>query len=251
MSAPLSARVAVIGAVLAAFALTASAEAQTGRGFLFHEPRLSIGARGGIGVANAGSDIFDFTYEELTVSESDFTGLSTFADIGYRVMSRMDLVASLGYVGSTVDSESRDFEGTDDLPILQSTEFRRVPLTAGVRVFPLGTGRQIGSYAWIPAKMVPYLGASAGGMWYRFRQSGEFVDSETLEIFNDTFDSNGWTPTAEAFGGLQYSLTPRVSVTGEGRYSWARADLASGAFENFEPIDLAGFAVTLGVSLRY
>ena len=59
-----------------------------------------------------------------------------------------------------------------------------------------------------------------------------------------------WAPTAQAFGGLAYSLTPHWSVTGEGRYTWARAEL-SDSFEGFDPIDLAGLSVTLGVSVRY
>jgi opacity protein-like surface antigen len=250
MPSRLSLRAGALAALVATVMFADIAEAQSGRGFLFREPKLVVGARGGFGVARAGSDVFDFTREELTVSESDFNGLSAFGDVGYRMLPRVDLIASVGYAGATVDSESRKYEGTDDLPIRQSTEFRRVPLTAGLRLYPLPRGRRVGSYAWIPAKVVPYVGGAAGGMWYRFRQQGEFVDEETLDIFDDTFSSEGWTPTAEAFGGLEYSVSPRISVTGEGRYAWADAELSS-SFEGFDPIDLAGFAVTVGVSLRY
>lgn len=245
-----SARAALSGALLALLSLAGTADAQSGRGFLFREPKLTLGARGGVGVASAGSDLFDTVTDELTLSRSDFIGFSAFGDLGYRVLPRVELLASLGYVGSSAGSESRRFEGTDDLPIRQTTEFRRVPLTAGVRLYPLSPGRQVGSYAWIPARVVPYVGAAGGGMWYRFRQSGEFVDEASLDIFNDTFDANGWAPTAEAFAGVQYGLTTRMALTAEGRYSWADAELSS-AFEGFDPIDLAGFAVTLGVSLRY
>lgn len=250
MRGRLSARAIAAGALLITATFAGSAEGQAGRGFLFNEPKLVVGARGGVGAADASSEVFDFVTDELTLSRGDFIGLSAFGDVGYRVLPRVDLLVSVGYVGATADSESRRFEGTDDLPVRQSTEFRRVPLTAGVRLYPLAPGRRVGSYAWIPARLVPYVGAAAGGMWYRFRQTGEFVDEVTLDIFNDTFDSNGWAPTAEAFGGLQYAVTPRISVTGEGRYSWADAKLSS-AFEGFDPIDLAGFAVTAGVSLRY
>src|SRR5690606_28518382 len=143
----------------------------------------------------------------------------------------------------------RRFEGTDDLPILQRTEFRRVPLTAGLRFYPLAPGRSIGSHAWVPARVAPYVGAAGGGMWYRFRQTGEFVDEETKEIFPDEFASSGWTPTAEAFAGVEYTLSPRIALVAEGRYGWANAEL-SRAFEGFEPIDLAGMSVTVGASIR-
>lgn len=249
MLASLSSRAATLAALLAFVIVASPAEAQSGRGFLFEEPDLILGARGGFGIASAGSDLFDFSRDELTLSRNDFNGFSAFGEVGVRLLPRVDLIASAGYTGSVARSESRRYEGTDDLPIRQRTEFRRVPLTAGLRLYPLAPGRQIGSYAWIPARLVPYVGAAAGGMWYRFRQEGEFVDETTLNIFEDQLQSSGWTPTAEAFGGVEYSITPRLSVTGEGRYSWASAEL-SNAFENFDPIDLAGFAVTIGVSFR-
>lgn len=247
-----SLRSGALAAIFGVAALTAAApaNAQSGRGFLFDAPDVILGARGGVGLASASSDIYDFVTDELTLSRSDFYGFSAFGDLGYRVMPRVDLIASVGYIGRVARSESRRFEGTDDLPIRQRTEFRRVPLTAGIRLYPLAPGRLVGSYAWIPAKLVPYVGGSAGAMWYRFRQSGEFVDEVTLDIFEDQLDSSGWAPTAEAFAGLEYTLTPRIAITGEGRYTWAEAEL-SNAFEGFEPIDLAGFAATIGVSFRH
>src|SRR5690606_32532382 len=186
------------------------------------EPDVILGARGGVGVANASSDLFDFVRQELTLSRSDFYGFSAFGDVAVRVLPRVDLLASVGYAGSSARSESREWEGEDDLPILQRTEFRRVPLTAGVRLYPLAPGRSIGRYAWIPARLVPYVGAAAGGMWYRFRQTGEFVDESTDPpiIFEDELDSNGWAATAEAFADLEYTITPRMAITGEGRYTW-------------------------------
>lgn len=226
-----------------------SVDAQTGRGFLFEEPDFIIGVRGGLGLASANSDVFDFSREELTLDRSDFHGFSASGDLGVRLGSRVDLVGTVGYIGRVASSESRRFEGTDDLPILQRTEFRRVPLTAGLRIYPLSTGRRVGSHAWIPSQWTPYVGAAAGGMWYRFRQTGEFVDEESLDIFPDEFASSGWTPMAEGFAGVEYSLTPRFAVVAEGRYSWANADL-SRAFEGFEPIDLSGLALTVGLSIR-
>lgn len=243
-------RIVLVSALLGLAALADPLTAQTGRGFLFEAPDVTLGARAGFGVASAGSDIFDFTREELTVDRGDFNGFSGFADLGFSVLPRLDLTGTAGYIGSVARSESRRFEGTDDLPIRQRTEFRRVPLTAGVRLYPLPRGRTVGSYAWIPASLTPYVGGAAGGMWYRFRQEGEFVDEESLVVFEDVLESSGWAPAAEAFGGIEYTVTPRIAVIGEGRYTWARAEL-SNSFEGFDPIDLAGFAVTVGVSLRY
>lgn len=239
---------AIAGALCAPMAGDTGAHAQSGEGFLFHDPRMELGVRSGVGIASAGSDLFDFTREQLTVDE--FIGYSGALDASIRLLPRVSLVISGGYVGSQTDSEFRDWIGEDDLPITQTTEFHRLPLTAGLKLYPLARGRTIGRYAWVPARIVPYVGGSAGAMWYRFRQSGDFVDSETLDIFFDELESKGWAPMAEAFGGVAYTLSPRWTVSGEGRYAWASAEL-SDSFEGFDPIDLAGLSVTIGASLRY
>lgn len=243
-------RLAFVAALLAPAAGGGSAAAQSGQGFLFREPKLELGAQAGVGLASAGSDLFDFAQEELTLGRSDFIGFSVFGDGTYMLASRLGLTLAAGYVRSSSGSESRDWVGEDDLPITQTTEFRRAPVTAGLKLYPLGRGRGIGRHAWIPARVVPYVGGAAGGVWYRFRQEGDFVDEETLDIFSDVLTSSGWAPAAQAFGGLSYSLTPHWSLTGEGRYTWASAEL-SDSFEGFDPIDLAGLSVTVGFSIRY
>lgn len=252
-----SRRALLVGAaaILSALLVTVPAEAQSGRGFLFGEPSILLGVRGGYGIASAGSDIFDFSREHLTLSKSDFNSLTGQAEVGFRLHPRVYLMGTVGYSGTTADSESRLFEGSDDLPILQTTEFRRVPLTAGLRFYPLETGRRVGSFVWVPATFTPYVGAAAGGMWHRFIQEGEFVDtSEPLDdgsfpIFRDRFESSGWTTAFEGFAGVEYTLSPRLALTAEGRYTWADAELSS-RFEDFEPIDLSGFALTIGISFR-
>ena len=87
-------------------------------------------------------------------------------------------------------------------------------------------------------------------MWYRFQQDGDFVDFSTIRVFTDTFDSSGWTPTAQAFAGTDVSLNPRFALTAELRYQWANASL-SRDFSGFKAIDLSGLSVTAGVSIRY
>ena len=87
-------------------------------------------------------------------------------------------------------------------------------------------------------------------MWYQFQQQGDFIDFTTTDVFTDQFLSKGWTPVAQAFVGTDVSLSPRFAVTVEGRYQWARSRLSTD-FSQFQPIDLSGFALTAGVSIRY
>jgi hypothetical protein len=222
----------------------------TGNGFLFRAPSGEVSFRGGFDRAAAGSDVFAFTVKELTLSQRDFSSLTFATDVDYVLTPRLYARFSIGVSRSATPSEFRDFVDNDRRPIEQATAFMRVPLTASVKAYLADPGRALGHFAWIPSRYAPYVGAGGGGMWYRFRQQGDFIDFATSEVFPDRFVSEGWTPTIQAFAGTDVSLTPRFAVTAEGRYQWARSRL-SRDFSQFQPIDLSGFAVTAGFSIRY
>lgn len=252
MPAPTRVRAALAllcGIALAAMPVVARAQG-SGDGFLFGEPRASLTLRGGYAMPREGSDIFSYSRDELTLGRSSFYSPALGLDLGFRVSPRLDLVLSTGYAGTSSRAEYRRWEGTDNLPIQQTTIFRRVPVTASLKAYLLPPGRSIGRFAWIPTKWAPYVGAGGGAMWYRFGQRGEFVNSETLDIVRDELTSSGWTSTVHALAGFDVSLTPRLALITEGKYSWAKANL-SDDFDGFQKIDLAGFTTTLGIQLRF
>ena len=240
----------LLGTVLMlGLALPDSATAQ-GSGFSFNRPKVTLGLQLGYSVPRAGSEIFDFTYDYLTIEKSDFNAPHFGGELGVLLVERLDIVLGLGYERSQTQSEFRDWEGDDDLPIQQETRFTRIPLTLGVKAFPFARGRRISSLSWIPNRWNPYLGAGAGIGWYRFEQTGEFVDFETLDIFYDEFESKGSSFVAYLSAGLDYSLNPRWVVTGEARYSWGSAEMG-GDFVGFDRIDLAGFRFAAGFAVRF
>jgi hypothetical protein len=248
---------AVTGAALL-FARPAEAQS-SGDGFLFSQPVASLVLRGGFHHATAGGDVIDFATEQLTLGRGDFGAAMLGGDLSIRLRPRLDLTLGASYSGMSVASEFRDLvEETEngDLPIEQTTRFQRVPVTAGVKGYLTPRGRSIGNFAWVPARYAPYVGAGAGAMWYRFNQQGDFVDYRTLdpaagtyEIFTSELETSGWAPTAHAMTGIDVSLTPRLGLTGEARYTWARTRPADG-FADFNTMDLSGFAASLGLQLR-
>jgi len=231
-------------------AASRSAEAQeVGRGFLFRQPRASLTLRAGFDRASAQSDIFDDVTDNLTLDRGDFAGARLGLDLAIRMAPRLDLVVGSGYAGTNERSEFRDFVDNNDLPIEQTTTFQRVPVTAGVTAYLTSRGRSIGRFAYVPARFVPYVGGGIGAMWYRFRQTGDFINFETNDVFSDTFVSSRWTPTAHALAGIELSVGPRIAVTGEGKYEVARTEM-SDDFDGFDKIDLSGFSATIGIQLR-
>ena len=246
-----SGHVARCVALAAALFAAGPAGAQTsGDGFLFKPPSGSVTFRSGFDRATAGSDVFTFAIDELTLSARDFSALTLAGDFGFRVTPRAEVVIGVSSSRSSAPSEFRNWVDNNRRPIEQTTMFQRVPVTASVKAYLTQPGRTIGNFAWIPARYAPYVGGGGGVMWYRFEQHGDFIDFSTTRVFTDTFDSSGWTPTAQAFAGTDVSLNPRFALTAELRYQWANASL-SRDFSGFKAIDLSGLSVTAGVSIRY
>lgn len=219
-------------------------------GFTFGQPDGWIGIKGGWLMARADSDIFEFNAENLTLSEDDFDAPLFGVEVGWVVNDRLDAVFGLEYAQTSPRSEFRDFVDAFGAPITQETRLKQVPLTASLRLYLTDRGRRVGNYAWVPSTVAPYVGGGAGLLWWEYEQFGDFVDFFNLTIFTEHFATDGVTATAHAFGGAAISLSPRVSLDVEARYSWADGELAP-AFVGFEPIDLAGLRTTAGVSFRF
>src|SRR5947209_3284572 len=96
-----------------------------GNGFLFGAPMGSFAIRGGWALARAKSDLFTYTTEQLTLKRGDFSSPVLEADLGWRVASRTEIVASSGLSGVDRRSEFRNFVDNNHNPIEQATVFRR------------------------------------------------------------------------------------------------------------------------------
>lgn len=236
----------------AMFALGTAAPLQaqrSGDGYLFHEPEARFTIRGGYDHANAKSDVFAQSIDQLTINRADFSGMTVGAEAAFTITSRLDLSADISYSHAGKGSEFRHFIDNNDLPIEQKTSFDRVPVTANLRFYLTEPGRSIGKLAWIPSKVVPWIGAGAGMMYYRFLQQGDFVDFKTTNVFSSSFESSNWTSVVQGMGGADISLSPHVALRADARYVWAKSDL-SRSFAGFDRIDLSGVQGTLGLTYR-
>lgn len=228
-------------------AVTSAGQSQRTPDFLFGRPKGSIGVRSGWMFARAGSDLFTFVQDQLTINRKDFNAPALAADFGIAVAPRAEVVFGFDFSRSSTASEYRRFVDNNRRPVTQDTRLQQINLSGSLK-FALGPrGREISSHAWIPRTVTPYVGAGGGALWYEFRQEGDFVDFSNLRIFSDTFRSGGWTPSAHAFGGVDIKLWRRLYFTSEARYLWSHAKLGRD-FLGFQPIDLAGLKMTAGIS---
>jgi opacity protein-like surface antigen len=240
----------LLAAALVCSLLPTPAAAQEAPDFLFSQPRVGIGGRVGWLFARADSDVFDFVTEQLTIDRSDFDTPTFGADVDVALTRRASLVFAVDLSSASHRSEYRDFVDNERLPINQTTRLRELNLSAGFKMALTPRGREIGSRAWIPAVVTPYVGAGAGALHYEFEQEGDFVDFVDFSVFPDTFRSNGWAPSAHVFGGVDVRAWKRLYVTAEARYLWSKADLEDD-FLGFEPIDLSGAAISGGIRYMF
>ena len=222
------------------------------RDFLFGRPDGSIALRGSWLVPRAGSDLYRFIERELTIEEGDFNTAMFATDFGITLSPRTDAVIGLEVSRASIASEYRNFVDNNRLPIEQTTSLKELNLTGSIRFALKPRGREVSSLAWIPARVVPYIGGGAGVLWYEFVQAGDFIDAldPRLAVFAERFEADGFTPSAHLFGGVDVQLTGRWFLTMDGRYVWAEGELGPD-FERFDPIDLAGFRFGAGINILF
>jgi hypothetical protein len=237
---------------LVVMAVTAPAAAQVRNSpdFFFDPPRGSITVRGSWLFARGGSDWYDFVTENLTLERKDFNAPGFGLDVNIPLTSRLDAGGSFDVSRSNTRSEYRAYVDNNRLPIEQTTSLREINLGGHIRFALLERGRQVSRLAWVPRRIVPFVGAGAGILHYKLEQTGDFIDYQDFSVFGDWFLSDGWAASAQAFGGVDVRLFKHVNATIDGRYLWANAELARD-WIGFEPIDLAGFRMSGGVSFIF
>jgi hypothetical protein len=248
LSSPAVSLLAVVALVLCARPLAA----QDSPDFLFGRPAGMIGIRTGLMMPRADSDIFQFVQEHLTLERKDFNAPAFGIDVDLSVTPRASAVIGFDFSKTSKDSEYRDFVDNQRLPITQTTSLQEMNFSGSLKFALTPRGREVSSRAWIPAAVTPYVGAGGGMLRYEFVQFGDFIDIDDprMSIFTDTFRSEGWTPSAHLFGGVDVRVWKRLYVSGEGRYLWSKATLERD-FVRFDPIDLAGFKATAGVHYMF
>jgi hypothetical protein len=249
----------LVGAALVAAAALPVGAQGTGNGYLFGAPTGGLTIRAGWFIASANSDFFDEARQNFTLDKGDFGGPNIGADVAIRLTPQLDLTFDGAWIGSSHKSHYRRLVDADNKEIEQTTTLRRVPLTANIKAYLVPRGRSVGSLAYIPAKVVPWIGVGGGLTWYKLEQSGDFVvnpadclatgNSTSCSVFNDRLESSAWGPAVQGMGGVDVTLTPRIALTGDARYLWSRASMED-SFDGFEKIDLSGVSIALGVTFR-
>jgi hypothetical protein len=182
-------------------------------------------------VANRELLLFDF---------SDFNSASLGAEWLIPIGDYIEASAGLGFTSRTVPTIYDAFQEADGSEIQQELKLRIVPITATVRVLPLGRN----------APVQPYVGGGIGILNWRYSETGDFIDftQPGLPIFRDSFVADGTEVGPVAVFGLRVPLD-RFAVGGEIRYQRGEADLS----EDFlgSKLDLGGWHYLGTFAIRF
>lgn len=161
-------------------------------------------------------DVLVANREILDFDISDFNSASIGAEWLVPIGDYLEASAGLQFSSRTVHSEYALLAHPDQSPIEQDLKLRIIPISATLRVLPLGRR----------AAVQPYVGGGIGIFNWRYSETGEFVDFVTpgLPIFRDSFVADGTEVGPVAVFGLRVPLD-RFAIGGEVRYQKATVDL--------------------------
>jgi hypothetical protein len=187
---------------------------------------------GDVLVANRDLFLFDFT---------DFGSVSLGAEYLAPLGEYFEAGGGVAFTFRTVDTIYDDFVRPDGSEIEQQLKLRIVPITATVRVLPLGRR----------SAFQPYVGAGVGLFNWRYSETGDFVDFSApgRPIFRETYAQSGTSIGPVAVFGARVPVGSGM-LGGEVRYQKAEGALDERDFLGSK-IDLSGFHYVVTFGIRF
>lgn len=180
-------------------------------------------------------------FEVLAFEIDDFNGVTFGGEWLYAITENLEAGAGINFHQKDVLSVYRDLEDSDGSEIAQELSLRTVPIVASLRFLPVGRG-----------SIEPYVGAGIGFFNWRYSETGEFVDTATLDIFTARYSKSGYAVGPVIVAGLRGVVEDVWTVGGEFRWQSAEGDtdrLDSGLVG--DKIDLGGWNLNFTLGFRF
>jgi hypothetical protein len=182
-------------------------------------------------------DLSDAT--PLAFQVSDFKGWTFSGEWLFALTHNLEGGLGLGYYQRSVPSVYATLVNADGSEIEQELKLRIVPFTATIRFLPLGYHNGF----------EPYIGGGVAAYWWRYSESGQFVDPADNSIFRNSYVGSGGAVGPTILGGARVSLGPTV-VGGEIRWQGGHGDLPADQFLGSR-IDLGGMNYLFTIGVRF
>ena len=191
--------------------------------------------------ARVDGDVIVQNLNFLWFDPEDFDGGTVNGDLMFGLGRFAEVGVGAGYYQRTVPSVyARSVHG-DGTEIYQELKLRTAPMTATVRLFPAG---RFGGFQ-------PYVGGGIAVVYWRYSETGEWVDDTDDSIFRESYVDSGYAVGPVVFGGLRLPVSDAILLGGEFRYQDAEGDLDPSLGFAGNKIDVGGYSVTFTFGLRF
>jgi outer membrane protein W len=186
------------------------------------------------------NDVLFANQDYLTFNLNDFKSATVSADWSVLLGGYFEVGAGVGYYQRNVPSVWTDWVNDDGSDIWTDLKLRIVPVTALVRIFPGGANRAI----------QPYIGGGLNVYFWRYSETGDFVDFTDNSIFTDRYVGTGTSVGPLGLAGVRARISHNLTVGVEGRIQWGRGMLSTDSFLT-DRIDLGGSSVLGTIGYRF
>lgn len=214
-------------------------------------------------------DFWSTEFTNMTLNKTNFQNASF--GIQYEVFLSRDFSFILGldifkkskggyykdWVGYTFEDGDFAFpypEFRGDFDLSHSVTLSAAPLQASLKWTPIGRRGSV----------IPYVGGGVNAMFWNVKMQGDLIDFSDEYVYEDDYGtvpiypiygvdaresdglgrvSFGW----QAFGGLMIPIGNRMTLDVGGQYLSCPAEFTN-AFKDFQPIDLGGFQISVGIN---
>lgn len=172
---------------------------------------------------------------------SDFNGASIGGEWLYPIGNYLEAAAGIQFTTQTVPTVYHEFVRPNEAEIEQDFKLRTVPITATLRVLPLGKD----------VLVQPYVGGGIGFINWHYTESGDFIDFTRpgQPVFPAEYKDSGTAVGPVAVFGVKFPVE-RFSGGFEVRYQHASGDLNTDDFLG-PKIDLSGFHYQATIGFRF
>ncbi len=211
--------------------------------FLFHAVAAeadSFAFRVGRYSPKGTSDLWIDNVETLDVVVSDFNSPFGGVEFAFELSEFVDLAFGIDGYRRRVSTNYRDYVRDDGTEIRRDLRLTVVPITSGVKFFPLGKFHVL----------LPYVAGGFGLYPYEYLEEGEFIDFNTFEIYGAIFRDSGTGFGTYAAAGVEAAVSRSFLLFGEYRRHWVWAN-HGGDCRSFGDFDLDASQIAFGLAVRF
>jgi hypothetical protein len=184
-------------------------------------------------------DIITTNLNDFVFDVKDFNSATVGGEWLIPIGNYLEAGAGASFSRRTVPSVYAALVNSDGSEIEQDFTLRMIPVAFTFRVLPMGQSSGV----------QPYVGGGLGIINYRYSETGEFVDAQSV-IFRDSFVASGSKTGPIGLAGIRFA-GDTVSAGGEIRFQKAEADLGSFAGLDDRMLDLGGWTYQFTIGARF